>query len=155
MSATGDHDDVGHAMPRSFWVGLVVGSVVMAFGVWTALHHTRDTRPATLIRWVVGLGIAHDAIVVPVALIVAAIVDAIVPRIHRGTVRAAIAVSALATALSWPAVRRYGTKPGNPSALPRPYGRNLAITVMVVWLVAALLVVTRTLRARDRSVAAD
>ena len=68
-------------------------------------------------------------------------------------VRSVRAVAAAATALyvvlAYPLIRRWGRRPTNSSTLPLDYGRNLAIVIAVVWLLAGVVTVRRV-RAKAR-----
>jgi hypothetical protein len=63
-------------------------------------------------------------------------------------VATAAATSAVLTVFAWPLLRRYGNHPLNASALPRDYGRNLAVVLVAVWATAAAVVAVRIVRRR-------
>jgi hypothetical protein len=158
-------DGKSGAMPVSFWIALVPGIAAIAFGVHTAMRNSVVVPLGKLARWVIGLGVGHDALVVPIVLVATIIFEIVTRlvvhrsirrpspdtrRVHplRSIIRGAAALSALIVAFSWPSVKRYGEKPDNPSALPLKYGRNVIIVLILIWLVAAALMAIRYLRRR-------
>ena len=48
----------------------------------------------------------------------------------------AMVVAAIITLTVWPIARRWGARPDNPSILPLPVGRNLAVLVVVLMVAA-------------------
>ncbi|MBB5788552.1 hypothetical protein [Jiangella mangrovi] len=130
-----------------FWSCLVAGAGIAGYGLAGAWGDRADTRPADLVVWLAGSGVAHDALVAP-ALIVAALATRWLPVAARLPVRLGLALSALLTLLFWPVVRGWGRSPSVPSALPLDYGRNLLLTLAVVWLAVGAAVVARRRRGR-------
>ena len=136
--------DAHEARPtRWFWVGLAFGWAVIAYGIWGALANADRTEPIQLAAYVVGAAVLHDAVVVPVVVAVGWLASRWLPPAARGPVRGALALSALLVVFAYPLVRRLGAHPTNSSALPLHYGPNLALVLGVVWVVTALLVVSR------------
>jgi hypothetical protein len=127
---------------RGLVVGLVLGGPVMAYGVRGALVDSSDTHPAELARWVVGLAVVNDLLVVPAAMAVGLAARRWTPRWAWPAVRSGLLVTAVLVAVAWPLVRGYGADPANPSLFPRDYATGLAVALAAVWaaaLVAALL----------------
>ena len=124
-------------------IGTVVGIACTAIGVQALFEHAHDTRPPIVARWLLGLALAHDLLLVPAALGVGAAVRRWVPRRVRGEVAGALIVSGVVILEAWPAVRGYGRLPTNPSVLPRNYSHGLALTLLAVWLAAAAVAVIR------------
>src|SRR5450755_2448337 len=91
-----------------FWVGLVVGWGVMAYGVWGFLQDHRSTVPARTVWWIAGTAVAHDAIVAPVATLIGLGLAAGLPRWARGPVAAAVAASGVVLVFSYPLLRHFG-----------------------------------------------
>lgn len=123
-------------------VGLVLGLPVMAYGVRGALVDAADTHPAELARWVVGMAVVNDLLVVPAAMAVGLAGRRWTRAWAWPAVRAGLLTTAVLAAVAWPLVRGYGADPRDPSLLPRDYGAGLAAALAVVWasvLVAALL----------------
>ena len=117
-------------------------------GVQSLLAESDDTHPPVVIRWLVGLTVAHDLMLVPVVLVVGVVVPRWAPA--RAWVAAGLVVSGSLSLVAWPLVRGYGRQAGNPSILPRDYGHGLAVYLVVVWLVtAALALLLRRRRFHD------
>ena len=112
-------------------VGLVVGVAMGAVGVQALL----DTHPGTTLRWVVGLALAHDLVLVPVVLVVGVAVRRVVPARARPAVVIGLVTSGVLGLFAWPFVRGYGRQAHHPSLLPRNYGRGLLVAWAVTWLV--------------------
>jgi hypothetical protein len=111
------------------------------------LVDARLTHPAELGRWLVGSAVLHDAVLVPVVLVVSVVVTRITPAWARPPVLWALATSAILAIYAWPFVRGYGRNPSVPSLLARDYGSGLAAYVGVVVVVAAMWALLRRRRA--------
>jgi hypothetical protein len=133
---------------RGLIAGLILGLPVMAYAVRGALVDAADTHPAELARWVVGLAVLHDLVVVPVVLAVGVALRRRVPAPAWPPVRAALFASAVLVAVGWPFVGGFGRNAGVPSLLPRDYAAGLAMALVAVWLVAAAWIGVAVLRLR-------
>lgn len=122
---------------------LLVGWAIIAFGAHSAIGDARDAHPVALIVHVVTFDLIHDIVIAPILFIAAWLVGKVVPTVARGPVRAAAAATALYVVIAYPLIRRWGRRPTNSSTLPLDYGRNLAIVVGVVWLLAGLVTARR------------
>ncbi len=145
--SSGAHDE-----RPSAWIfvpTLLVGWAIIAFGAHAALHDARDAHPVALLVHVVTFDLFHDVVIAPTLFIVAWLIGKAVPVVARGPVRAAAGATALYVVLAYPLIRRWGRRPTNSSTLPLDYGRNLAIVIAVVWLLAGVVTVRRV-RAKDR-----
>jgi hypothetical protein len=125
---------------KAFWIGLVAGWAVMAFGVAGLIVNRADTKPLEVALRFVELVLVHDAVVAPLAFVVGAIATRWLPAIVRGPVRGAMAMSVIAIVFALPLVQRLGARQ-NSSVLPLAYGPNLAIVLGAIWLAAAGVVV--------------
>lgn len=110
-------------------VGIVVGVVCTYVGVTAAVE---TSKPTVLLRWVVGLNLAHDLILSPLVFGVGYVVH------RRRWLAGGLFVSGVVTLVAFPLVRGYGRRPGDPSAFPRDYGRGLLVTLAAVWLLTAV-----------------
>ncbi len=117
-----------------FWVGAAAGWALVAWGIAGVVRHRVDTRPADLVRFVVGGIVIHDLIVVPLALVVARAV----PLGLRRWAQAALVMAAPLALFAYPLVQGYGRIPGNPTALPHNYATNLALVMLAVGAVVAV-----------------
>lgn len=140
-----------HQTSSVFWVGLILGWGVMAYGIWGFLSDHRATVPARTVWWIAGTAVAHDAIVAPVATLVGLGLAALLPRWARGPVAAAVAASGVVMVFSYPLLRHFGRRADNPSILPLDYPRNVAIVLSVIWAAAAIAVVIRFRQSHRRS----
>ncbi len=136
--------------PWVFVPALIAGWWIIVFGLRTALDDPADAHPFALVVHIITFDLVHDAVIAPVLFIGAWLIGKVVPPIARGPVRAAAAATALYVAIAYPLVRRWGRRPGNSSTLPLDYGRNLAIVIAVVWLLAAVVIVRRVRRPNER-----
>ena len=126
-----------------FWGGVGLGWAAISFGVWSLLEKPGATHPPSVMVWVVGLALAHDLLLAPAALLVAWLIHRAAPRVARGLVLGALAISALVALYAYPLVRRFGAQPDNPTFLPRNAGVGLAAVIAIVWVVAAGLLARR------------
>lgn len=147
MSAP-DTGEPEERLGATFWVGLVIGGAVMAYGLKGLLGAEGATRPPNLARWFIGAGIVHDALWAPIVVGAAWLTGRLVPPVARTPVRFALAVSALAIVFTYPLIRGYGVRDDNPSLFPWDYGENLVIALTTVWIVTAAVVATRVVRTR-------
>ena len=112
--------------------GALIGTAFAAVGISSLLGESHDTHPAVVVRWVVGLAVVHDLILVPLVLVVGVVVHRWAPA--RRWVASALLVSGSLTLVAWPFVRGYGRQAGNPSILPRNYAHGLAAVLALVWI---------------------
>jgi hypothetical protein len=136
---------------RWFWPALVAGWAVIGVGIVGMFSQRDRTTPFQLVRYVVGFLLVHDLVVAPVVIGIGWLVTRFVPAVARGPLRAALALSALVVAFSWPLLRRYGEHATNDSALPLDYGRTVPVVLAVVWLVALGVLVARLVSTRRRA----
>jgi hypothetical protein len=142
----------GHApeavpMWRARWVLYALGAAAVLYGGWGLLGAAERTQPLSAALWFGGGVLAHDAVLAPAVLLVAAAVVRWVPVTARAVVQGALLVSGAVTVVALPLVAGLGGAAGNPSANPLPYARNLALVLAAVWATAALLVGLRAWRA--------
>jgi hypothetical protein len=131
---------------RGLVAGLALGVPLMAYAVRGVLVDAHLTHPAELARWIVGLAVLHDLVLVPLVLAVGAALRRRVPARAWAPVRAALLATAVLAAVGWPFVRGYGRNPTVPSLLPRDYAAGLLAAIAVTWLFAALGIAVRRRR---------
>lgn len=103
--------------------------------------------PVGVVVWLGGALVLHDGVIAPLVL-AAGMAVAAVPA--RGLVRGALLTAGALVLVTLPVLLRPGAPP-NPSALPLPYGRNLALVLAAVVVTAvAVAVVPRLVRALVR-----
>jgi hypothetical protein len=120
----------------------------MAYGVVGMIGASAATQPKNLAAFLLGAGIVHDAVIAPVVVIVGWLVSRLLPPLARVPVWFALAATGLLVAFTWPLVRGWGRRTANPSLLPFDYGRNVAIGVAVIWVVAFAEIVRRIVASR-------
>ena len=136
---------------KSFWIGLVLGWALIIIGVRGLIVDHALTNPANLVRWLLGLALLHDLVLAPAVYAVAWAITRAVPRPATTPLRVGLATSGLLIAFAWPLVRAYGRRASNPTALPLDYGRNLALSLAVVWAAVAAWIGVALWRDHHRS----
>lgn len=129
---------------------IAFGLLVIGYAVVGAATDPDVNVPGVL-AFLLGVLVAHDAVFLPMVLAVGALVGRYVPTGNWTAVRAAALVSAAVTLVALPLVLGYGRDPGNPSALPLPYGRGLAVLLGLIWVTALAAIVVRRIRKRFAS----
>ncbi|WP_306330185.1 hypothetical protein [Streptomyces venezuelae] len=111
-----------------------------------------EPDPAGVLLWLAGAVVLHDGVLAPLVLAVGLLIAA---RPARGLWRGALIVAGSVILVTLPLLVRPG-EPPNPSALPLPYGRNLAIVLGAVGAVTGALYLVRRrgepVRGRGKSV---
>ncbi|WP_396454692.1 hypothetical protein [Actinomadura sp.] len=97
--------------------------------------------------WFAGAAVLHDGVLVP-AVLAAGLATGRLPAAYRRIARAALIVAGCVTAVALPLVLGYGRRADEPSRLPLPYGRNLAIVLAAVTAAAAAAAAVRLLAGR-------
>jgi hypothetical protein len=131
---------------------VLLGVVVMGYAVVGGLTDP-DVRPIKQAGFFIAVLVAHDGILLPIAIGVGALTTRFTPERFRGILRAALFASAVVTAVALPLVLGRGRRPDIPSALPLNYPRGLLIVLGVIWIVAATAIAWREGRRRRRPAA--
>ena len=130
-----------HSKPGGFgfWLAVVIGVGVMAFGVMGLLHAAPATRPLQVLRDGIGLDLVHDLVLAPIACGAGILLTRLLPPPWRAPVRAALFATVMVLLVSWPALRGYGRAivPDNPTVDPLNYSTAVLTVVALVWLAAA------------------
>lgn len=92
--------------------------------------------------------VLHDGVFLPLVIGAGVLVDRLVPRPWRATVRAAGIVSVAVSVVALPLVLGVGRSADNPSLLPRDYGAGLLGVLVPVWLLFLLHRCRRASRSR-------
>ncbi len=127
-----------------------LGVAAMGYALWMALASPdlTPTRNATFLLLIVVL---HDGLLLPLFLVAGLLVHRLVPPRPRAIVQAALIVTASVTLVALPLVLGYGRTADNPSALPLDYGRGLLLTLVVIWLAAAVAAGALLIRSAGRA----
>lgn len=140
--------------PKSFWVGLVIGWVVIGFGLvglFANAHAAMGTNPSGWATLLLKANLVHDFVLLPIIFGIGFVVARVVPARVRAPVQAGLICSGTVTLFAYPFVRGYGRNESNPTILPQDYGRGLLIVLAVVWIVVAGLVALRLWKPRADS----
>ncbi len=140
-------DETPHG--ASWWLLLLAGGAIFAFGLYGLLHNSTQTRPGDWIKWVGGSVIVHDALLGPVVLVAGFLLARLLPPAIRPGIQATLAVCGVVAIMSVPVLKHAGRRPDNPSLLPHDYAANLLIVLAVILVGGIALTLART--ARDRA----
>ena len=110
------------------------------------LHDHTATQPDDLVKWLLGAGVVHDAVIAPLVVALTWLTGRAVPVRARAPVRLGLIATAMLTVLTWPLVQGWGRRSANPSALPLDYGRNLVAVLAAIWLGAFFAITVRMRR---------
>ncbi len=156
MSAPTRSDAADHPGGASFWIALVVGAGIMAFGVRGALDQLRPGSVADVARWLIGADLVHDFVVAPIAVTIGWLVGRVVAQRWRAPIQAGLMATAITGAIGWPGLRGYGADlvPDNPSVQPLNYATAVGTVVGVIWVAVAIWFVARALHTHSPSDAA-
>ncbi|MGW1075872.1 hypothetical protein [Streptomyces sp. NPDC002537] len=110
------------------------GLALMGVGAWILLFGVDAQDPWEVAKWLIGMLLVHDAVVVPLTLAVGLVV-ARVPG--RRALRGTLLVAAALTAVAIPPLLRPGPTQ-NSSVLPLDYVRNWALCLAATAVAGAL-----------------
>ncbi|TMQ91426.1 hypothetical protein ETD83_30950 [Actinomadura soli] len=99
------------------------------------------------LAWFAGAAVLHDGVLVPLVL-AAGLATGRLPAPARQAVRAGLIAAGCVCAVALPLVLGYGRRADEPSRLPLPYGRNLAIVLALITVATAVTVAVRVRTAR-------
>jgi len=128
------------------------GVVAMVYAIVGGLTDS-DVSLVKQGAFLVAVLVAHDAILLPIAIGIGAVISQFAPVRHRGILRAALIVSAIVTASVLPLVLGRGRRPDIPSALPLDYPRGLLIVLGAIWGVVVALIGWQELRRQRQAIA--
>ena len=132
----------------SFWIALVVGAGIMAFGFRGALDQLSSFPDVA--RWVIGADLIHDFVIAPIAVGIGWAVGRVVSMRWRAPIQAGLMATAITVAIGWPGLRGYGRHlvPDNPSVQPLNYATAVGTVIGIIWAVVAIWLVTRAMTQR-------
>ena len=134
----------GERAGPAFWVALVIGGAIMAFGIRGAVMNLKDSA-ADVARWVIGADLVHDFILAPVAVGIGWSVNRLAPRRWRPPIQAGLFATGVTLLIGWPGWRGYGRHlvPDNPSVQPLDYTTAILTVLAVIWSVVAIWLALR------------
>jgi hypothetical protein len=138
----GSGDEAREAPRAVMWAALAVGWAIIVFALHGIISNGSQSNPPTLLRLVIELNIANDALVAPLLVAAAFLCRRVLPRWALVPVQVGLIVTAVVVLYSYPLVGSWGkTKAAGPSRLPWNYAHNLIVVLAVVWLVCGGLAV--------------
>ncbi|MGH9013369.1 MAG: TIGR04282 family arsenosugar biosynthesis glycosyltransferase [Acidimicrobiia bacterium] len=135
---------------RAFWLGLVLGGGVIAYGIAGTLAESDRTQPDKLARWVIGSLLVHDLMVAPLVCLVGLLVARTVPGLVRAPVQAGLMASAIVVAVATPGLASLSDRPGNPTVHPIDYRTATLVVLGTVWAIAGAWFLARARNASAR-----
>jgi len=115
---------------------IAIGALTIAYALVGALADP-DLKAGWLV-FLIGVLVAHDAVLLPAAIAVGALLGRVIPPRLRPFAQAALLATLAVTIVAFPLVLGRGRIPDNPSALPLHYGRGLLEAYALIWTTAAL-----------------
>ena len=112
----------------------VAGMIYAVIGVLT----DDGTSPLNQLLFTVALAVAHDGIVLPLAIGVGVLTVRFVPDWARPPVQAGLYASLVLTLFTIPMLVGAGRLPDNPTILPLNYARGLQLVLAAIWVAAAV-----------------
>ena len=125
----------------AFWIGVVIGWALIAFGIRGLLQNEVDTNPTVVGRYVLEGALILDLVVAPIACAAGLLIARLLKPPLRAIIGGGFVASVVIAIYSYPFVRGYGRSPNLPSALPVNYARGLLIILAVIWLIVGALCV--------------
>jgi len=134
-----------------FWTGVVVGWLVIAWGLWLVAARPPETRPINFAAFFVGLALVHDLVLAPVVMSAGAALRRRAPALAAGAVAAGLVVSSIVVVYAIPLWLDRATKTAqNPSFLSRDPVVGVVIVLTLTWIVVGAVVLGRVLGSRPR-----
>jgi hypothetical protein len=130
---------------------IAIGALIMTYAAFGAFTDA-DVKFGALI-FLIGVLIAHDALLLPLTVAAGVLVGRFVPRRFRTLVRAALVISLAVTIVAFPLVLGRGRTVDNMSLLPRHYGRGLFEIYGLIGATAAVAAMLQVWRDRRRRAA--
>lgn len=149
-----DADGASQGSPRVFWVGTILGGIVLAWGVYGLLADQGsgvvDVKLRPWLLWFVGGLVVHDAVIAPLTHLVGSGVRRVRPALLRTPVQIGLALTAVLTLFAFPLLRGYGldAQPGNTSVQPVDYTVSWLVLLAAVWAFIVALALWRVVKSR-------
>lgn len=133
MSAARPPSAAGPPRPGPLaWTLIVAGTATMLWAVIGVFVEADQSNPRNWLGWVLGAALVHDLVLLPCVLAVGAAIVFVPGRAKRAWLRWGLAVASVITLATFPVAMRWGASPTDPSELPLPVARNLAVMWAVV-----------------------
>lgn len=123
---------------RWFYLGLLVGVPVMAFGAQGILRNSALTSPVNFVFWFVGGNLVHDFLLAPFVFISGYLVRQRVPARFLARVQWALALTGIVALFALIPLAGLGHRRVEPTVQPLNYPLGLSIVVAAIWVTAFL-----------------
>lgn len=123
---------------RWFYLGLVLGVPVMAYGALGILRNSGLTAPVNFVFWFVGGNLVHDFALAPFVFVVGFLLRRKVPARWLAPVQWAMVLSGIVVLFSLIPLAGLGRSRLEPTVQPLNYGLGLVIVVAAIWATALL-----------------
>ncbi|MEZ5170453.1 MAG: hypothetical protein R3A49_06870 [Acidimicrobiia bacterium] len=133
MNGSGDPSPADNTYGARFWVGVVIGGAVMAYG---AIGLIRNLSGDALVSWglfFIGADLLHDSLFAPAAFLAGAVLARLLPVPWRTPVMAGCIISASVLLVVLPPLIGLGGNPGNPTLHPIDYTTSTITALAIVW----------------------
>jgi hypothetical protein len=145
------HEPARHGL--AFRTGLGIALAASVVGVRAFADAVPDAgRRLAFVGWIVGAVIAHDALLVPFALSIGALVHRFLPPASRPPVRFGLAASGTVLLLAWRPLTGSGASRRNDTIQPLDYSSATLGALLLVWALAGAAGAWRWWRARRDAV---
>ena len=114
---------------------LLIGAAgvgLLGYGIVRIFTDAKDTKPAALLRWLLGALLVHDLLIAPVVLGVGWLLTRFVPPRARRYLQAGLICGGLVAAYGVLLIWRQGKAASSLALLQQDYRRNLLIVLAVV-----------------------
>ncbi|MBO3744156.1 hypothetical protein [Actinoplanes flavus] len=118
---------------------LVIAGVALIVYAAAGAVTDPDVAVGGVLLFLAGVLAVHDIVWMATVLAVGAAITRLVAARHQTVARATAISAATITFVAFPLVLGFGRSPGNPSVLPLPYGRNLALVLLGIAAVTVLI----------------
>lgn len=135
---------------RAFWVGVIAGGAIMAFGVRGLLTNLPTSQHLDFLKWFAGAAVTHDLVLAPVVCVIGFATTRAIPSPLRFPVQAGMITSAVVLAVSWAPLHGYGrdTVPDNLTVQPLNYATAVITVLALVWGMTAVWIIGASAKRR-------
>lgn len=136
---TSDPDRPATSGLRPWWRWLFVlpGLAAAGYGAFGLLTAGSSVPLGSWLTWFVGAALLHDVVLAPLWIALGWVAARVLPEPARPAATVGAVVAGVVSLVALPFVLGIGADPGDPSFLPREYGRNLLLVDAAVLLLAA------------------
>ena len=117
--------------PARLLIG-AAGAGLLGYGIVRIFTDAKDTKPAALLRWLVGALLVHDLLIAPVVIGIGWLLARYVPPRARRYLQAGLICGGLVSAYGVLLIWRQGTVAPSLALLRQNYLRNLLILLGIV-----------------------